>query len=87
MSRPRKGPALPVPFGESRVRYQICATAGVCDSTLVKWALGDPRVSDHYARSMVLACAGLGIVPPPAAKIPAPIGDTRLPAHALRVVS
>ena len=65
MSRLRRGPALPVPFGDAAVRHQLCATARVCDSTLVKWVLGDQRVNDHYASDLVRACAVLGIVPPP----------------------
>lgn len=87
MSRLRRGPALPVPFGDAAVRHQLCATARVCDSTLVKWVLGDQRVNDHYASDLVRACAVLGIVPPPAAKIPPPIGESRLPAKHLQVVS
>lgn len=86
MSRPRRGPALPVPFGDAAVRHQLCATARVCDSTLVKWVLGSGHVSDHYARSLVMACAVLGIVPPPTAKIPPPIGDSRLPPKHLQVM-
>ena len=61
--------------------------AGLEDASEGNVYIGDQRVNDHYASDLVRACAVLGIVPPPAAKIPPPIGESRLPAKHLQVVS
>ena len=86
MSRPRKGPTLPAPFSDPSFRHTLCGQTKMCDSTVVKWVLG-VQINENYARSLVAACAGLGVLPPVGASCPPPFGVAEAPAKSLRVVS
>ena len=84
---PRKGPPLPVPFDQLKMRRNICNAADVCESTLLAWVAGSQKVDVHRCRSLAAACLSMGIVPPANARIPPPIGVEIAPSKALRVVS
>ena len=87
MARPRKGPPLPVPFDQLKVRRNLCNAADVCEATLQAWAMGSQKVDVHRCRSIVAACLSMAIVPPAGAKVPPPIGVEPTVAKPLRVVS
>ena len=86
MSRPRKGPPLPAPFDQVRMRRSICNAGHVCDSTLVAWVTGSTKISDNNCQGIVAACMSLGVVPPLGAKLPA-VGTESAKPNLLRALS